>query len=282
MRVSLYSPLLGILVGCLLATSCSGLTGTTIFGDAALVAVDAFHDLPDDFDELLDISRRLFREDARVADMSRALMAACKATGQVPDHPEANHLVSRTCLWLVDYGEAPICYDARRERAEVVDCVYYGTRAAEGDRRNAEYHYYLALNMGIQLQEANIASAGFSIPKLIETLEMVIEMDRSLDRGGALRVLAAVYLKAPPWPTGVGDEEKALELLGEAVTDYPDHPLNHYFYAEALLEDEEYDQAAASLARCRSLLDPNRFFWRADRWRIMADKLEQRLKEERE
>ena len=56
-----------------------------------------------------------------------------------------------------------------------------------------------------------------------------------------------LYLKAPPWPTGIGDGDKALQLLRQAAERYPRHPLNHLFYAEAIWESEQDE--AEDLAR---------------------------------
>ena len=59
---------------------------------------------------------------------------------------------------------------------------------------------------------------------------------------GPYRVLGMVYLKAPPWPRGIGDGDKALELLQEAVRRSPEYPLNRIFYARALWEVEGEDR----------------------------------------
>jgi len=53
-----------------------------------------------------------------------------------------------------------------------------------------------------------------------------------------------LYLKAPAWPNGIGDGDKALELLNKAVDKYPEHPLNHLFLAQALWEVDEKEQQA--------------------------------------
>ena len=90
-------------------------------------------------------------------------------------------------------------------------------------------------------------------------------------------MLGAIYLKAPPWPAGFGDEEMALELLEEAVQDFPNHPLNQLFYAEALMEDEEYVDAQRGLARARELMKPGDFGWRVEGWSKMADQVQEKL-----
>ena len=51
-------------------------------------------------------------------------------------------------------------------------------------------------------------------------------------RRGPLRILT-LYLKAPAWPKGVGDHDKALELLEKAAKTHSGHPLNHLFYARS-------------------------------------------------
>jgi hypothetical protein len=105
---------------------------------------------------------------------------------------------------------------------------------ADGD---GAVHYYLAANLGLVVR-GHAARAVESLPRLEAEITRSLALDSSLDDGGPLRLLGMLYLKAPPWPTGIGDGDKALHLLRQAAERYPRHPLNHLFYAEALWESE--------------------------------------------
>jgi tetratricopeptide (TPR) repeat protein len=238
--------------------------------------------LPDLPCELLDMARDRYADEGPAEEIHRVLLAGCKAMDLEPQSAEAHFHAARACGWLVDFGEQPACYDARRERTILVDCVELAEQAVALEGENAEYRYALAINMGLKMEHASLASASLLISPLMTTLKKVIKLDRSLDQGGALRILGALYLKAPPWPTGPGDLDKALDLLEKAVTEFPDHPLNHLFYAEALAEDESPDEALEEVAAARTLLDPERFSWRAERWERRVDRVERRIREQLE
>jgi len=233
--------------------------------------------LPAGRDELRDKALKLYSEDAPAEDVAVALLATCKAFESIPQDGELNHLASRACLWLREYGRPPVCWDPGENEALTVDCTRFGEVAVGADRNNPAYQYYLSLNMAYALKIAPLTGAPFNLSSVVKALKRSVEMDPDMDDGGPLRVLGALYLKAPPWPAGVGDEEKALELLEQAVEDHPDHPLNHLFLAEAQIEDEEYDAAQQNIDQARKLLDPARFFWRAERWSKMVDEVQKKL-----
>jgi hypothetical protein len=77
-----------------------------------------------------------------------------------------------------------------------------------------------------------------------------------------------VYLKAPPWPKGIGDGDKAVELLHEAVRRSPAYPLNRIFYTRALWEVEGEDaerEVAANLGEALRLMN-------GERWRLVRER----------
>lgn len=114
------------------------------------------------------------------------------------------------------------------------------TALAQGAEEDGAVHYYLAANLGWSVREHPVAALR-SLPRMESELMRAIQLTPELDQGGPLRTLGMLYLKAPPWPTGIGDGDKALELLRQVVEQYPDHPLNHLFYAQALLATQEPD-----------------------------------------
>jgi tetratricopeptide (TPR) repeat protein len=240
-------------------------------------AARQFELLPADGDELRAEALRLYREDAPADDVAISFLATCKALDKSPGDGELNHLASLSCLWLTEYGRPPVCYDPDEEGTSVPDCTRFGQAAVAADRDNAAYQYYLSLNMALALKMGPLTAAPFNLSSVVKALKRSVDMDPDMDDGGPLRVLGALYLKAPPWPAGVGDEEKALELLEQAVEDHPDHPLNHLFLAEAQIEDEEYESAQEHIDLARKLLDPARFHWRAERWGKMVDDVQKTL-----
>ncbi len=237
-----------------------------------------FRRLPEEPAELRQMARELYHEDADPDDMARVLLASCRLSDLEPQSEEAYYLAGRACGWLQDYGEQTVCYDPDRGRTRSVDCVHLADVATKMDPDNAQFQYSLALNIGLELEHASFANASLILQSFMNTLELVIKLDSTIDEGGALRILGALYLKAPPWPTGPGDLDRALDLLERAVAEHPEHPLNHLFLAEAQLEDEEPEEARASVESASALLDPDKYFWRAGRWRKRLGKVERRVK----
>jgi hypothetical protein len=69
-----------------------------------------------------------------------------------------------------------------------------------------------------------------------------------------------------------------LDLLKKATETHPEHPLNHLFYAEALIADGQKEQARAELERTRTLATPQRFGDWSARWQGEINKLEEKLR----
>lgn len=119
-----------------------------------------------------------------------------------------------------------------------------GVKAARSvgiDKSNPEACYYFALNQGLIVQMKGLFALN-KLPEIHEALKVAQKVEQ-LDAGGPLRVLGMMYLKAPAWPSGIGDLDKSLELLDQATKKYPENPQNFMFYAEALLQDDNKEKA---------------------------------------
>lgn len=148
-------------------------------------------------------------------------------------------LGSRLCLHLAEREP-----DSERRNKLATEGVRFADAAlALGGEGKGAVHYYLAANLGLAVRD-DVALAAQSLPRLEREMQRAVELSPELDQGGPWRLLGMLYLKAPPWPAGIGDGDKALDLLKQALGKYPAHPLNHLFYAQALWEVEG-DSAAA-------------------------------------
>lgn len=123
-----------------------------------------------------------------------------------------------------------------------------------GGDGDAGTHYYLAANLGLAINDHPVQAAE-NLHRLEQELTTANQISKAVDSGGPLRLLGMLYLKAPPWPSGVGDGDKALAYLKEAATSFDQHPLNHLFYAEALFEvDEKKAEAQSEIKKGQKLL----------------------------
>ena len=126
----------------------------------------------------------------------------------------------------------------KRENLAAEGVRFAETAIALGADGDGAVHYYLAANLG--LCDPRPRDPGHGEPPAAPRRDAAGGGPLpEIDDGGPLRLLGMLYLKAPPWPTGFGDSEKALELLRTAVEKHPRHPLNHLFYAEVLWEADE-------------------------------------------
>jgi len=138
-------------------------------------------------------------------------------------------LGSRLCLHLAEREVNP----EKREKLAAEGVRFAEAALAQGGDDDGAVHYYLAANLGLAVRE-HITLAAESLGRLENEMKRALALNPDIDYGGPLRLLGALYLKAPAWPNGIGDLDKALELLERAVKEHPGHPLNHLFYAQAL------------------------------------------------
>ncbi len=174
-------------------------------------------------------------------------------------------LGSRVCLHLAERDPEA---DQRGKLAS--EGVRFADKAlALGGEGKGPVHYYLAANLGLAVRD-DMAQAAQSLPRLEREMKRAVVLSPELDDGGPLRLLGMLYLKAPPWPAGIGDGDKALDLLKRSLAKYPGHPLNHLFYAQALWEvegDSAAQQVQAELAQGMKLLAEGDWGYNKEPWR---------------
>ena len=142
--------------------------------------------------------------------------------------------------------------DEGDRRYGVVRKGYEAAGTAGADQETPLSWYCRGALLGLLLREKG-AAAAVELSKYEAALEKAMEKP-GIDRGGPLRALGMFYLRAPPWPTGPGDFDLALEYLNRAAKEYPSHPQNHLFYAYALHEDGRDREARDQLEAAGSVL----------------------------
>jgi tetratricopeptide (TPR) repeat protein len=173
-------------------------------------------------------------------------------------------LGSRLCLHLAE-REAN---QAKREKFAAEGVDFAETALAQGGGGDGAVHYYLAANLGLAVRE-HITLAMENLGRLESEMKQALALSPDIDDGGPLRLLGALYLKAPPWPGGIGDLDKALELLEKAVKEHPGHPINHLFYAQALWEEDDeanLSRVKAELALGEKLLAEGNWGYSKEPW----------------
>jgi tetratricopeptide (TPR) repeat protein len=184
-------------------------------------------------------------------------------------------LGSRICLHLAEREAS----QDKREKLAAEGVRFAEAALAQGG--DGAVHYYLAANLGLAVRE-HITLAVENLGRLESEMKQALALSPGIDDGGPLRLLGALYLKAPAWPNGIGDIDKALELLEKAVKEHPGHPLNHLFYAQALWEDGEDNalaQVKEELALGERLLAEGDWGYNKEAWKQEFGKFREELEE---
>ena len=142
-----------------------------------------------------------------------------------------------------------------------------------------EGYYYLAVLKG---RRAEISGLGFSamiLARKVEHLgEKAVDIDPNFEDGAPYRLLAMLYANAPPWPTSIGDMDKAIEFAQKAI-DLSDYPMNHLIMAEVLIEADEIEDARDELKKVLAAPKVGRWANDGERWRPHARRLLSKIQE---
>jgi tetratricopeptide (TPR) repeat protein len=182
-------------------------------------------------------------------------------------------LGSKVCLHL---AERETNQD-KREKLAAEGVGFAEASLAHGGSGDGAVHYYLAANLGLAVREHPTLAIG-NLSRLEDEMKQALALSPDLDDGGPLRLLGSLYLKAPAWPNGIGDRDKALELLGKAVKEHPGHPLNHLFYAQALWDEDDetvLPQVKAEFALGQKLLTEGNWGYSKAPWKKEFDEFAQ-------
>ena len=103
-------------------------------------------------------------------------------------------------------------------------------------------------------------------------LEQAYAKDPAALDAGAPTSLGVLYYRVPGWPLGFGDNDKARQLLAQAVSLAPNGMDANYFYADFLISQHDY-AAAYKVLRHALALPPqqNRPLWDKNRRAVIRE-----------
>lgn len=81
--------------------------------------------------------------------------------------------------------------------------------------------------------------------------EQALKINDKALAGSAYTSLGTLYFKVPGWPLGFGDNDKAEQLLKQALAINPDGIDSNYFYGVFMLDQRQYQQAEQYLLKAQ-------------------------------
>ena len=182
-----------------------------------------------------------------IDSVSTAAAAYRQAAGSEPHRAEYWARFIQMESWLADRLQDKT---ARREAAMA---------ATEGSQWCLQFspadlgcRYWQAVAIGVQAREKK--STGLdALPRMIELLESVAAEDPAYDHAGAFRVQALVYLRAPEWPTGLGDADEGLDRAERAIAIDDGYAPNWLALGEALQAIEEPEDAEKAYRKAEKM-----------------------------
>jgi tetratricopeptide (TPR) repeat protein len=190
---------------------------------------------------------KLWLERGTLGNAEKALDTLSNALKLAPHNVQALWRAARACSWLAERaGDAK---DKPLQAKLADEGIGYAQRATFVDSDRKEGYYYLALCYAMRA-DATPSNGLALVPLMVKALKKADEpVGGGLDHSGPDRVLAQIYLNAPPWPTSVGDVEEAVERLENACDQNPEYPENHLTLAEAYIKARKYRDVRKHLER---------------------------------
>jgi tetratricopeptide (TPR) repeat protein len=214
----------------------------------------------------------LFYAIPRTPDRVRQAALAYEGAAQERDQAyRGDWMAARAYVWLAQYAQE----DRAQQEKDIASAIDLARRAVAAAPNRAEGHYYLAAALGLFSQAH---SAINHLKEMAKEGEIAAAIDPSIDHAGPYRLLGSFYGFAPEPPISLGDQDKGLKFLREAVTIAPDDPENHFRLAKLLAamgkREEAREQVKTALFLDSSGNDPTETL----AWQRDAQKLWQTIK----
>lgn len=142
----------------------------------------------------------------------------------------------------------------KKEQQEIFSrAVSLAEEAIALDSEKPDGHFWLAVNNGKFGESKGVMKSLGLVKPIKESLNKVIEIDRSYEEGGADRVMGRVFFKVPGIAGGSKDE--SLKHLLKSLEYGPNDPLTLLYLGETYMALNEIDKAREALDRVIAMED---------------------------
>lgn len=146
--------------------------------------------------------------------------------------------------------------------------ISWGEKCVELSPQEPGCYFYRAVNTGLYYEAAPL-NYQKGLKKIIRDCQKVIALDPTYDGGGAYRILGNIYLKVPSFALSKKairkDVDLAARYAGEALAIDPKNSDNRLLWAEILMEQERFEEAAPLLKELKNDFEKMKASSTADR-----------------
>ncbi|NLN63491.1 MAG: hypothetical protein GX146_11525 [Myxococcales bacterium] len=240
--------------------------------------------MPDSCEQLHQCAEERSRDNATSADIHAAIVAYEKLLSQCVGDTALTDTAFQYDAFEYNWRLLRVIFMAAEDTSDAGERMRWlvkGERLAEelmaSHPERVEGFYYAALLKGRRAYYSGLGFGALALAKQVEKIGLrAVEISPEFENAGPLRFLAMLYAKAPPWPTGMGDMDRAYDYAHAAI-DLAHYPLNYLTLAEVLIEDREYAQAKEMLNRVLVAPKKGQWAYEGEKWRAYIHELLNRL-----
>ena len=186
-----------------------------------------------------------------LADMDTAKDIPAKyetAAETIENKYDVNWKMSRIIYHIGNHTE-----DKKMQQEIFSQAIVLAEKAIALEPEKADGHYWLAVNNGKFGESKGVMKSLGMVKPIKESLNKVIELDRTYEEGGADRVLGRVFFKVP----GIagGDKDESLRHLLKSIEYGPNDPVTLLYLGETYLALNEIDKAREALDKVVNMMD---------------------------
>ena len=210
--------------------------------------------LPGEPAELRKLADDVFRKSRSAPDLVRARTALKKAE-KIERDEFAN-------LWRLSRMDSLL---ARVDEPRALAWATEGRKAGDAARQvrpgRPEGHLFFGINT-VMVARERAKDATELLNEAMTAGTVSNEKSSTYAKGEARRLLGAIYIFAPAWPTGAGDLDEGVATFEGLVKEFPDEPINVFYLAVAYRKAERKDDAIRLFRRV--LRYPKKGLWRLE------------------
>jgi len=177
---------------------------------------------------------------------------------------------ARAAAWIGMQDSVP---HGRRQRS-ALNGMAFGREAVKKAGQSVESFYYLGLSLAALADSKRDASTKL-LRQIKQRMAIADALDPTYDNCGPSRFLGKFFVKTEGYPFryAMGTMDEGLAKLKAASEGCPDYAGNHLAYAQALVEDEQYDEARVELEKVLTSATPPDHAAEHHQWLLAAQEL---------